>query len=72
MKAVEAVRNAGAEVVGMLAIFTYQFPLAEEFKKPVSNCLPLGNYTAMLDAALKINYIKEADLETLKLSRTGS
>ena len=67
LKAVEAVRNAGAEVVGMLAIFTYQFPLAEEnFKKAGVKLLTLGNYTAMLDAALKINYIKEADLETLK------
>ena len=70
LKAVEAVRNAGAEVVGMLAIFTYQFPLAEEnFKKAGVKLLTLGNYTAMLDAALKINYIKEADLETLKLWR---
>ena len=70
LKAVEAVRNAGAEVVGMLAIFTSQFPLAEEnFKKAGVKLLTLGNYTAMLDAALKINYIKEADLETLKLWR---
>ena len=70
LKAVEAVRNAGAEVVGMLAIFTYQFPLAEEnFKKAGVQLLTLGNYTAMLDAALKINYIKEADLEALKLWR---
>lgn len=70
LKAVEAVRNAGAEVVGMLAIFTYQFPLAEEnFKKAGVKLLTLGNYTAMLDAALKINYIKGADLETLKLWR---
>ena len=54
----------------MLAIFAYQFPLAEEnFKKAGVKLLTLGNYTAMLDAALKINYIKEADLETLKLWR---
>ena len=65
-----SLKAAGAEVVGMLAIFTYQFPLAEEnFKKAGVKLLTLGNYTAMLDAALKINYIKEADLETLKLWR---
>ena len=30
LKAVEAIRNAGCEVVGMVALFTYGFPVAEE------------------------------------------
>ena len=51
----------------MIAIFTYQFPLAEEnFKKAGVKLITLGNYTAMLDAALQIDYIKQSDLETLK------
>lgn len=67
LKAVEAIRNAGAEVVGMVAIFTYQFPIAaEHFRKAGVQLFTLSNYTAMLDAALEINYIKESDIETLK------
>ena len=67
LKAVEAIRNAGAEVIGMVAIFTYQFPVAEQnFKDAGVNLLTLSNYTAMLDAALKIDYIKPSALETLK------
>lgn len=67
LKAVEAIRNAGAEVVGMVAIFTYQFPVAEaNFEKAGVKLLTLSNYTAMLEAALKIDYIKDTDIETLK------
>lgn len=67
LKAVEAIRNAGAEVIGMVAIFNYQFPLAEKnFKNAKVKLLTLSNYSAMLDAALKSNYIKESDLQTLK------
>ena len=70
LKAVEAVRNAGGEVVGMVAIFTYQFPQAEEnFKKAGVKLITLSNYSAMLESALKIDYIKQSDLETLKLGR---
>lgn len=67
LKAVEAIRNAGAEVVGMVAIFSYQFPVAiEAFKKANVEWLTLSNYSAMLEAALEINYIKDTDLEALK------
>ena len=67
LKAVEAIRNAGAEVVGVVAIFSYQFPVAiEAFKKANVELLTLSNYSAMLEAALEINYIKDTDLEALK------
>ena len=67
LKAVEAIRNAGAEVVGLVAIFSYQFPVAiEAFKKANVELLTLSNYSAMLEAALEINYIKDTDLEALK------
>lgn len=67
LKAVEAIRNAGAEVVGMVAMFSYQFPVAiEAFKKANVELLTLSNYSAMLEAALEINYIKDTDLEALK------
>ncbi len=67
LKAVQAIRNAGAEVVGMVAIFSYQFPIAvENFKKADVKLITLSNYTAMLSAALDIDYIKDEDVETLK------
>lgn len=67
LKAVEAIRKAGAEVVGMVAIFTYEFPVAaEHFKKAGVKLITLSNYSSMLEAALEINYIKDSDLQTLK------
>ena len=66
LKAVQAIRNAGCEVLGMAAILTYQFPVAtENFKKNDVKLVTIGNYTTMLEAALKTNYIKESDVEAL-------
>lgn len=66
LKAVEAVRNAGCEVIGMVALFSYGFPIAEEnFEKAGVRLVTLSNYNAMLDAALETKYISESDLETL-------
>ena len=67
LKAAQAVRDAGAEVVGMVAIFTYEFPqAAEAFKKAGIKLLTISNDSAMVDAAVKANYIKAEDVETLK------
>lgn len=67
LKAVEAIRAAGCEVVGMAAIFTYEFPVAvENFRKAGVTLRTLSNYNSMLDAALATKYIKEEDIETLK------
>ncbi len=67
LKAVEAIRAAGCEVVGMAAIFTYGFPVAEDaFRKAGVKLVTLSNYNAMLEAALATNYIKENFIETLK------
>ncbi len=67
LKAVEAVRNAGCEVLGMTAIFTYDFPVARDaFQAANVSLVTLSNYNAMLDAALESNYISAADIETLK------
>ena len=67
LKAVEAVRAAGGNVVGMVALFTYGFPLAEEnFKEAGVKLVTLSNYNAMIEAALATGYIKESDVDTLK------
>ena len=70
LKAAEAVRQAGCEVVGMVAIFTYGFPLAEEkFKEAGVTLYTLSNYNAVLEAAAETGYINSEDIETLKVWR---
>lgn len=67
LKAVEAVRQAGCEVIGMVAIFTYGFPVAEKaFEKAGVKLITLSNYNAMLQTAVETNYIQPNDIEALK------
>lgn len=67
LKAVEAIRADGCEVVGMAAIFTYGFPIAiNRFKEAGVNLVTLSNYNAMLESALETKYIRAEDLDTLK------
>jgi orotate phosphoribosyltransferase len=70
LKAVEAVREAGCEVKGMAAIFTYGFPTAtENFRKADVHLVTLSDYSSLLRQALKDDYVTEADLETLEAWR---
>ena len=67
LKAVEAVRNAGCHVVGLIAIFSYGFPVAiEKFKEAKVKFTALCNYDAVLDEALKTEYIDESEIKTLQ------
>jgi len=67
LKAVEAVRNAGCDVVGLVAIFTYGFPLADEkFKEAKVKYTALCNYDTILDEALKTDYVDESEIKTLQ------
>jgi orotate phosphoribosyltransferase len=67
LKAVEALRAAGAEVVGLGAIFTYGFPQAKEaFDQANCKAVTLTNYDTLLEIALRNNYIKQDELDTLK------
>jgi orotate phosphoribosyltransferase len=67
LQAVEALRKAGADVLGMVAIFTYGFPVAEENFK-ASNCklVTLTNYMELLNYALESDYIKKEELQVLQ------
>lgn len=66
IKAVEAIRKHGAEVMGMLAIFTYGFELSvNNFKSIDCKLTTLSDYHALLDIALQTNYIQQSELETL-------
>ena len=66
LKAVEALRAAGCEVVGMVASYTYGFPVAEEaFGAANVKLVTLTNYEAVVAEAAKTGYIKEEDIATL-------
>jgi len=70
LKAVEAIREAGCLVKGMVAIFTYGFDEAtENFKK--ANCVvkTLTDYNILIEEALKKNYITEKDVDSLRAWR---
>ncbi len=67
LKAVQAIRNAGCEVVGMVAIFSYEFPVAtKSFKDADVKLITLSNYTALINAALETGFIRDSDVETLR------
>ena len=67
LKAVEAVRKAGCEVLGMMAIFTYGFPVAaEQFNSANVELTTLSNYEAVLEHLLKTNFIGKEEMATLQ------
>ena len=66
LKAVEAIRNYGCEVVGMVASYTYGFDVAEKaFKDAGVELVTLTNYEAVVAQALSTRYIKEEEVELL-------
>jgi orotate phosphoribosyltransferase len=66
LKAVEAIRNNGCEVVGMVASYTYGFDVAKKaFDKANVKLVTLTNYEAVLEVALQTGYITENHIEML-------
>jgi len=66
LKAVEAIRNNGCEVVGMVASYTYGFPVAEKaFADAKVKLITLTNYEAVVAQAVKTGYITEDEVEVL-------
>lgn len=66
LKAVEAIRNNGCEVVGMIAAYTYGFDVAQKaFADAQVKLLTLTNYEAVVAEALRIGYIADSDVELL-------
>ncbi len=67
LKAVDALRKADCDVLGMTAIFTYGFDIAENnFKEANCELVTLSDYNAMINIAVKENYINESYIDTLK------
>lgn len=71
LNAVRALRDAGCEVLGMAAIFTYEFKKASDGFAAV-NCElhTLSNYSTLIEAAAESGYITQQDIETLRVWRT--
>lgn len=66
LKAVEALREKGCEVLGMVAIYTHGFPEAEHaFEEAGVTLFTLSNYDAVIAAAKEVGYVTEEHLETL-------
>ncbi len=66
LKAVDALRKNGCDVIGMTAAYTYGFPVAEDaFKKADVKLITLTDYQAVVQCALKTGYIKEDDVPLL-------
>ena len=66
LKAADALKDAGLEVLGMMAIFSYEFPQANEnFRKAGMKLLTLGNYSVLIQEAVRSSYIPSEYLDTL-------
>lgn len=67
LECVDALREAGCEVIGMVAIFTYGLPKAtENFNAKDCSFYTLTNYETLVEVAVENNYIQANDLEKLK------
>ena len=66
LNAAQAVRNYGAEVMGMLAIFSYNFPHASQnFEAAKIELTTLSNYNVLLELAFESGEINNEQLESL-------
>ena len=66
LKAVEAIRNNGCNVAGMVASYTYGFDVAKKaFADAKVKLITLTNYEAVLEVALKTGYITEDQIPML-------
>lgn len=66
LKAAEAITNFGGNVVGMVAIFTYNFPVAEKsFKEANIELTTLSNYHVLIDTAVELGEVTADQVDTL-------
>ena len=66
LKAVEALRAAGYEVVGMVASYTYGFPVAEEaFSNAGVKLVTISDYAHVVEVAAAAGYSKQDDVDVL-------
>ena len=66
LKAVDAIRRNGCEVIGMVASYTYGFDVAKKaFEEADVRLITLTNYEAVVKAAVASGYIQEDAVEVL-------
>jgi len=67
LQAVDALRDFGANIKGMFAIFSYNFPVAQDnFELSKVQLNTLSNYEHLLEQALESGHINATDAELLK------
>ncbi|MAS52806.1 MAG: orotate phosphoribosyltransferase [Flavobacteriales bacterium] len=67
LKAVEALKEVGATVLGMAAIFTYNFQISfNKLKEANCELITLSDYDALVQQALESSYITESDVTLIK------
>ncbi|MBM7665094.1 orotate phosphoribosyltransferase [Solibacillus kalamii] len=65
--AVEALRNAGCEVLGVVCVYTYNLPKADQvFDEAGVKFVSLTNFDYLIDAAKEASAIQEKDIPFLK------
>ncbi|MFK2824936.1 orotate phosphoribosyltransferase [Bacillus sp. B190/17] len=65
--AVKALREAGCEVLGIVAIFTYELESGiEKLKAEDITAHSLSNYSTLIEVAVEKEYVKESEMETLR------
>ena len=66
LKAAEAISNFGGDILGMMAIFTYNFPIAKEnFEEAGIELTTLSRYKTLVEFALESGDIEESQIESL-------
>ncbi|MBL7755239.1 MAG: orotate phosphoribosyltransferase [Chitinophagaceae bacterium] len=70
MQAIHALREAGAQIAGLVSVFNYGFQEAQQlFEKEAVRTLSLSNYNALLDLALQKGMIQDSELNLLETWR---
>lgn len=65
--AVEVLKKSNFMVLGMVSIFTYGFPLAENnFRNENVKLISLSNYNELIEEALRLNYVTQDQISSLK------
>ena len=65
--AIRALKSYGLDVVGMIAIFTYEFSVSmDNFNREEINVKTLSNYSTLLRIAQKTQYISEIECKMLE------
>ena len=71
LQVVDVLKKAGVEVVGMVSIFTYDFPIAKEaFNTAGVRYQPLTNYPALIELAIEKGIVSPNEQEVLLKWRT--